>query len=91
MSYAFIKRIVKPYLDDLPAHSAKRRDHPNHLRQICLHCRHYNIRLNAHMFFFCVDSGRLLGFIISKDGIRLDPLKVEAIINLPSPSSLHQL
>ena len=36
-------------------------------------------------------TGRLLGFIVSKDGIRLDPLKVEAIINLPSPSSLHQL
>ena len=28
---------------------------------------------------------------MSKDGIRLYPLKVEAIINLPSPSLLHQL
>ena len=40
---------------------------------------------------FCVDSGRLLGFIVPKDEIRLDPLKVEAIVNLPSPSSLYQL
>eukprot|EP00253_Pinus_taeda_P003989 PITA_03989 len=33
MSYAFhdIRRIVQPYLDDLPAHSAKRADHPSHL------------------------------------------------------------
>ena len=38
-----------------------------------------------------MDSGHLLEFIVSKDGIRLDPLKVEAIVNLPSPSSLHQL
>ena len=38
-----------------------------------------------------MDSGRLLGFIVSKDRIRLDPLKVEAIVNIPSPSSLHQL
>ena len=28
---------------------------------------------------------------MSKDGIILDPLKVEDIINLPSSSSLHQL
>ena len=38
-----------------------------------------------------MDSSRLLGFIVSKDGIRLDPLKVKAIVNLPSPSSLYQL
>eukprot|EP00253_Pinus_taeda_P006970 PITA_06970 len=33
MSYAFhdIRHIVQPYLDDLPAHSAKRADHPSHL------------------------------------------------------------
>ena len=36
MSYTFydIKHIVKPYLDDLPAHSMRRQDHPTHLRAI---------------------------------------------------------
>ena len=93
MSYAFhdIHNVVQPYLDDLPAHSALREDHPEHLRQIFLRYRRYNIRLNPHKCVFCIDFGRLLGFIISKDGISLDPLKVEAIVNLPSPSSLHQL
>ena len=41
--------------------------------------------------FFCVESGRLLGFIVSRHGIRVDPIKVEAILNLPPPSSLRQL
>eukprot|EP00253_Pinus_taeda_P005088 PITA_05088 len=36
-------------------------------------------------------SGRLLGFIVSREGIRLDPLKVEAILNIPPPASLRQL
>jgi hypothetical protein len=33
MSYYFhdIKHIVQPYLDDLPAHSMRRQDHPTHL------------------------------------------------------------
>jgi hypothetical protein len=93
MSYAFhdIRHIVQPYLDDLPAHSAKRQDHPTHLREIFLRCRHYRIRLNPHKCVFCVESGRLLGFIVSREGIRLDPLKVEAILNLPPPASLQQL
>lgn len=93
MSYAFhdIHHIIQPYLDDLPAHSARREDHLEHLRQIFLRCRRYNIRLNPHKCVVFMDSGHLLGFIVSKDGICLDPLKVEAIINLPSPSSLYQL
>jgi hypothetical protein len=93
MSYAFhdIKHIVQPYLDDLPTHSLRRVDHPNHLRAIFVRCRFYRIRLNPHKCVFCVESVRLLGFIVSCHGIRVDPIKVEAILNLPPPSSLCQL
>jgi hypothetical protein len=92
MSYAFhdIKHIVQPYLDDLPAHSLHRVDHPTHLRAISVRCRFYRIHLNPHKCVFCVESGRLLGFIVSRQGIQVDPLKVEAILNLP-PSTLRQL
>ena len=93
MSYDFhdIKHIVQPYLYDLPEHSMCRQDHPAHLRAIFLRCRYYRIQLNPHKCIFCVDFGRLLGFIVSTHGIRVDPLKVEAIINLPPPSTLRQL
>jgi hypothetical protein len=93
MSYAFhtIKHIVQPYLDDLRAHSLRRQDHLTCLWAIFLCCRYYRIRLNPHKCVFCVDSERLLGFIISTHGIRVDPLKVEVIVNLPPPSTLRQL
>ena len=56
MSYAFhdIKHIIELYFDDLPTHSRQREDHPSHLREIFLRCRHYNIQLNPHkcVFFF---------------------------------------
>jgi len=93
MSYAFhdMKHIVQPYLDDLPAHSLHRADHLIHLRAIFMRCRHYQIRLNPHKCVFCIETGRLLGFVVSKAGIRVDPSKVEAIIKLPPPSSLRQL
>jgi hypothetical protein len=93
MSYAFhdIKHIVQPYLDDLPAHSIHHVDHPIHLRAIFLRCRFYHIRLNPHKCVFCIESDRLLGFIVSRQGIRVDPLKVKVILNLPPPSSLRQL
>jgi hypothetical protein len=78
MSYDFhdIKHIVQPYLDNLPAHSMRRVDHPTHLRAIFVRCRFYRICLNPHKCVFCVESGRLLGFIVSCQGIQVDPLKV---------------
>ena len=71
MNFAFhdTKTIVKPYLNDLPAHSRKRIQHPYHLRLIFERCRYYKIRLNPHKCVFCVESGRLLGFIVSNRGI----------------------
>jgi hypothetical protein len=61
------------------------------LRAIFLRCRFYRIRLNPHKCIFAVESGRLLGFIVSKDGIRVDPLKIKAILALPPPTNLTQL
>ena len=93
MSYAFhnIKHIVESYLDDLPAHSQKREDHPWHLRDIFLRCRHYNIRLNPHKCVFCVEIGRLFAFVVSKDGIQIDPLKIAAILALPALTNITEI
>ena len=93
MNFAFhdIKAIIEPYLDDFPAHSCKRIDHPDHLRLIFERCRYSKIHLNPHKCVFCVESGRLLEFIVSHKGIQVDPLKVEAIVNLPPPRSIRQL
>jgi hypothetical protein len=93
MSYAFhdIKNIMQPYLDDLPTHSMHRVNHPIHFRAIFICCQFYHICLNPHKCIFCVESDRILGFIVSCHGIRVDPLKVKVILNLPPPSTLHQL
>eukprot|EP00253_Pinus_taeda_P019998 PITA_19998 len=93
MSYAFhdIKHIIEAYLDNLVARSRKRTDHPSHLRLVFERCRFYKIRLNPNKCVFAVTSNWLLGFIVSNEGIRVDPFKVEAIIQLPPPSSIRQL
>jgi hypothetical protein len=40
---------------------------------------------------FCVTAGCLLGFIFSQSGITIDPLKVQAITEIPPPRNLQQL
>jgi hypothetical protein len=93
MSYVFhdIIHIFEPYLYDLPSHSSLQQDHIGHLRAIFLRCHFYKIRFNPHKCIFFVESWRLLGFLVSKDGIRVDPLKVKAILALLPSSNLTQL
>ena len=56
-----------------------------------MRCRHYRISLNPHKCVFYIETGRLLGFVVSKVSIHVDPSKVEAIVKLPPPSTLCQL
>ena len=69
-----LKPIIEVYLDDLIAHSHLRVCHPYHLRLVFESCCHYQVRLNPHKCIFCMTIGHLLGFIVSKEGIRVDPL-----------------
>ena len=35
--------------------------------------------------------GCLLGFVVSKDGIQIDPLKIDAILALPAPTKIVEI
>jgi hypothetical protein len=47
--------------------------------------------LNPQKCIFVVELGRLLRFIVSNDGISVDPLNVEAILGLTPPKNMTQL
>ena len=86
-----LKIIIEVYLDDLASHSCLRVCHPYHLRLVFERCCHYQLQLNPHKCIFCVNVGRFLWFIVLREGIRVDPLKVEAILQLSSPRNIKHL
>ncbi|XP_070015473.1 uncharacterized protein [Nicotiana sylvestris] len=47
----------------------------------------YNLKLNPAKCAFGVPSGKLLGFIVSRWGIELDPSKIKATQELPPPKN----
>jgi hypothetical protein len=93
MTYIFhdLAHIILVYLDDLIARSKKCTQHLDDLRIIFQWCRQYNICLNPLNCVFCVIAGCLLSFIVSQSGIIVDPLKVQAITEIPPPRNLRQL
>ena len=79
------------YLDDLTAFSKSDQEHLEHLRQVFLICRKYGISLNPKKSLFGLEEGKLLGHIISKDGIRIYPDIIQAILQVPHPRNIKEL
>jgi hypothetical protein len=94
MDIAFSKEIhdfLVIYLDDLTAFSKSDQEHLDHLRQVFLICRKYGISLNPKKSLFGLEEGKLLGHIISKEGIRIDPDRIQAILQVPHPRNIKEL
>lgn len=47
--------------------------------------------MNPKKSLFALEEGRLLGHIISKDGIRIDPERIQAILQIPYPRNTKEL
>jgi hypothetical protein len=65
----FIGNYMVDYQDDLTIHSNIREEHIKHLREVFEHCRLYGISLNPKKCLFVVSEKKLLGHIVSKEGI----------------------
>ena len=87
-NFADIKdRIIVIYLDDLTVFSKRRKDHMEDLRKVLQRCREHGISLNPKKSVFYVTKEKILGHIVSQEGIKIDPDRVEAIQRLSLPSN----
>ena len=67
------------YLDYFTVFSKSDEEHMYHLKTFFQKCRKYGLSLNPKKSLFTMEEGKLLGHIISKDGIRIDPARVQEI------------
>jgi len=82
MDIAFVgekDKFIVIYLDDMTVFLTSDDDHIKHLQQTFIKCRRYVLSLNPKKSHFTMEEGRLLGHIVSKDGVRIDPERVASI------------
>ena len=79
------------YLDNLTVFSNSDEDHLYHLKIVFQRCRKYGISLNPKKSLFTMDEGKILGHIISKEGICIIPAWVEAIQKIDFPQSKKEI
>jgi hypothetical protein len=94
MDIAFIgekDKFVVIYLDDITVFSQSDKEHYGHLRRVFLKCRKFGLSLNPKKSLFAMKEGKLLGHIVSAEGVKIDPSRVEAIQTLSFPRSKKEV
>lgn len=79
-----IENFVLVYLDDIPIYSRNVVDNFDHLRLVFIKWKEYGVLFNPKKF--STSQGKLLGYIVSKEGLTVDLERKKAILTLPLPT-----
>ena len=77
--------------DDVMIHGESNDQHDKHLLQVLNKCREIGLKLNPDKCQFGEKKVQFYGNIISSEGVKPDPAKVDIILKMPSPKSKLEL
>ena len=86
-----IGRNVQVYVDDMLVKNLHEVDHLDDLRETFDTLRSFNMKLNPNKCTFGVTAGKFLGFMVSQRGIKVNPEKVRAIMELEPPRTVKEV
>jgi hypothetical protein len=87
MYIAFIgekDKFVVIYLDDITIFSRSDREHCEHLKRVFLKWGKFGLSLNPKKSLFSMKEGKLLGHIVSAEGVRIDSSRVSYASHITS-------
>ncbi|XP_075518298.1 uncharacterized protein LOC142552407 [Primulina tabacum] len=94
MSQVFQKQIgrnIEVYVDDILIKTREMSCFIDDLTETFATLGKYEIKLNPAKCVFGVKSGKFLGFMVTDRGIEVNPEKIKAVIDMPSPQSTRDV
>jgi hypothetical protein len=77
-----LQRNIIAYVDNIVVMGKKEEDHIADLKETFANLRQAGLKLNPKKCAFRVSKGKMLGYIISAEGIRANPDKTKAITSM---------
>ena len=87
----YLDQFVVVFIDDILVYSKDAKEHENHLRIVLQTLRENQLFAKLSKCDFWLKEVSFLGHIISAEGIRVDPVKIEAIVNWKPPRNLTEV
>lgn len=82
---------VLVYLDNILIYSENMEDHKKHVREVLRHLRKAKLFAKPEKCSFHVDTVDYLGYILSPEGLTMDPAKVETILEWLEPRKVRDV
>jgi hypothetical protein len=77
-----VGRNIFTYVDDIVVADKNKEDHLANLAETFANMRDAQLHLNPEKCVFRVRQGKILGYLVSHHGIKANPTKIQAIINM---------
>ena len=86
-----IGRSMEVYVDDMLVKSSTVTQHIDDIAKTFTSLRLYNMRLSPKKCTFEVETRKSLGFMVSQRRIKVNPKKIKAILEMPSPKFVKKI
>ncbi len=87
----FLDDFVIVFIDDILIYSDSEETHERHLRMVLQRLREHKLYAKFKKCEFWLRQVSFLGHVVSKDGILVDPVKIEAVRDWPRPKSATEV
>ena len=87
----YLDQFVVVFIDDILVYSKNAQEHEHHLRIVLQTLRENQLFAKLSKCDFWLKEVSFLGHIVSAEGIRVDPAKIEAIVNWKPPRNVTEV
>ena len=83
----YLDQFVVVFIDDILVYSRNKEEHEKHLRIVLQILRDRKLFAKLSKCEFWLEKVQFLGHVISKDGVAVDPAKVEVVMEWQQPTT----
>lgn len=87
----YINKICLVYLDDIIIFSTSLQEHIHSIELIFKCLQNANLKVQLDKSEFCKRETQFLGHIVSQNGVKPNPAKIECVVNFPIPKTPKQI
>ena len=87
----YVDQFVVVFIDDILVYSKDRENHNTHLRVVLETLRKERLYAKLNKCKFWLNEVSFLGHIVSKEGIRVDPKKIEVVVEWKPPRNVTEV
>src|ERR1041384_1741879 len=89
--HPYLDQFVVVFIDDILVYSKNPEEHDRHLRIVLQTVREKQLYAKLSKCEFWLQEVAFLGHIVSADGIRVDPKKIEAVTEWKQPRTVTEV